>query len=46
MRTMAKIETIKPIAALLTPNVLAKNGIAGTMMPKPTATKNDAMVRI
>ena len=43
---MAKAETINPIAALLTPNDLAKTGIAGMTMPKPTATKKDAATRI
>ena len=41
----ANIETIKPTAELLTPKDFAKSGIAGTMMPKPTATKNAAAVR-
>jgi len=45
-RVIAKAETIKPIAALLTPNDLAKTGIAGITMPKPTATKKDAAIRI
>ena len=45
-RVMAKAETIKPIAALLTPNDFAKTGIAGITMPKPTATKKDAAIRI
>jgi hypothetical protein len=45
-RVIAKAETIKPIAALLTPNDLAKTGIAGMMIPKPTATKKDAATRI
>ena len=45
-RVIAKAETIKPIAALFTPNVLAKTGIAGMMIPKPTATKKDAAIRI
>ena len=45
-RVMAKAETIKPIAALLTPNDFAKTGIAGITMPKPTATKKDAATRI
>ena len=36
---------INPTAALLTPKDLAKSGIAGTMIPKPTATKNDATTR-
>jgi len=41
-RVMAKAETINPIAALLTPKDLAKTGIAGITIPKPTATKKDA----
>ena len=45
-RVIAKAETIKPIAALLTPNDFAKTGIAGITMPKPTATKKDAATRI
>jgi hypothetical protein len=45
-RVIAKAETIKPIAALLTPKDLAKTGIAGMTMPKPTATKKDAAIRI
>ncbi len=45
-RVIAKAETINPIAALLTPNDLAKTGIAGITMPNPTATKKDAAIRI
>ena len=45
-RVIAKAETIKPIAALFTPNDLAKTGIAGITMPNPTATKKDAAIRI
>ena len=45
-RVIAKAETIKPMAALFTPNVLAKTGIAGMIIPKPTATKKDAAIRI
>jgi hypothetical protein len=45
-RVIAKAETINPIAALLTPKVLAKTGIAGMIIPKPTATKKDAAIRI
>jgi hypothetical protein len=45
-RVIAKAETIKPIAALFTPNDLAKTGIAGMIIPKPTATKKDAAIRI
>ena len=41
-RVMAKAETINPIAALLTPKDLAKTGIAGITIPKPTATKKEA----
>jgi hypothetical protein len=44
-RVIAKAETIKPIAALLTPKDFAKTGIAGITIPKPTATKNDAAIR-
>jgi len=42
---IAKAETIKPIAALFTPNDFAKTGIAGITIPKPTATKKDAATR-
>jgi predicted P-loop ATPase/GTPase len=45
-RVIAKAETINPIAALFTPNDLAKTGIAGMTIPKPTATKKDAAIRI
>ncbi|CAB4532770.1 unannotated protein [freshwater metagenome] len=45
-RVIAKAETIKPIAALFTPNDFAKTGIAGITMPNPTATKKDAATRI
>ena len=45
-RVIAKAETIKPIAALFTPNDLAKTGIAGMTIPKPIATKKDAAIRI
>ena len=41
-RAIAKVETIKPTAALLTPKDLVNRGIAGTTIPNPTATKNDA----
>ena len=44
-RDSAKREMIRPTAALLTPNDRAKSGIAGTMIPKPTATKKDATTR-
>lgn len=36
---------IKPTAAWLTPKELANTGIAGTTIPKPTATKKDAPTR-
>jgi hypothetical protein len=45
-RVIAKAETIKPIAALFTPKVFAKTGIAGITIPKPTATKKEAPMRI
>ncbi|MEY3686459.1 MAG: hypothetical protein RLZZ73_317, partial [Actinomycetota bacterium] len=41
----AKAEMIKPTAAWLTPKELANTGIAGTTIPKPTATKKDAPTR-
>jgi hypothetical protein len=41
-RVMANAETIKPIAALLTPKDFANTGIAGITMPNPTATKKEA----
>ena len=41
----AKAETIRPTAAWLTPKERANIGIAGTTIPKPTATKNDAPTR-
>jgi hypothetical protein len=37
---IAKLEIIRPIAVLLTPNDEAKIGTAGIIKPKPTATKN------
>ena len=40
-RTMAKLEIIKPIAVLLTPNDEANMGSAGIIKPKPTATKRE-----
>jgi hypothetical protein len=43
---MAKAETIKPIAVLLTPNDEAKIGIAGIIKPKPIATKNETVESI
>ena len=45
-RVIAKAETIKPIAALFTPKDFAKTGIAGMTIPKPTATKNEATMRM
>jgi hypothetical protein len=45
-RVIAKAETINPIAALFTPKDFAKTGIAGITIPKPTATKKDAAIRI
>jgi hypothetical protein len=45
-RVIAKAETINPIAALFTPKDLAKTGIAGMIIPKPTATKKEAAIRI
>jgi len=41
---MANIEITRPIAALLTPNDLAKIGMAGMIRPKPNATKNETAV--
>lgn len=43
-RAIAKAETTKPTAVLFTPNDLTKTGIAGKTMPKPSATKNEAMM--
>ena len=40
-RTIAKLEIIKPIAVLLTPNDEANMGSAGIIKPKPTATKKE-----
>jgi hypothetical protein len=40
-RITAKLETIKPIRVLDTPKVWAKIGIAGTINPKPIATRNE-----
>ena len=45
-RVIAKAETIKPIAALFTPKDFAKTGMAGITIPKPTATKKDAAMRM
>ena len=44
-RAMANIETMSPTAELFTPKDLANSGIAGMMMPNPSATKNDADTR-
>jgi len=44
-RAMANIETMSPTAELFTPKDLANSGIAGMMMPNPSATKNDAETR-
>ena len=44
-RVKAKSEMINPTAALLTPKDRVNSGIAGTMIPKPTATKNEATTR-
>ena len=38
-RIIAKLEIIRPIAVLLTPNDEAKIGTAGIIKPKPTATR-------
>ncbi len=43
-RAKAKAETTKPTAVLFTPKDLTNTGIAGKMMPKPNATKNEAMM--
>lgn len=43
-RAKAKADTTKPTAVLFTPNDLTNTGIAGKMMPKPNATKNEAMM--
>jgi hypothetical protein len=43
-RESAKTETTSPTAVLLTPKDLAKTGIAGKTMPKPSATKNDEII--
>ena len=40
---IAKAETIKPIAVLLTPKEAAKIGIAGMIKPKPIATRNETV---
>jgi hypothetical protein len=45
-RIIAKAETIKPIAVLLTPKEEAKIGIAGIIKPKPIATKNETVESI
>jgi hypothetical protein len=44
-RAKAKAERMAPTCALLTPNERAKSGSVGEMIPKPTATKNDAKTR-
>jgi hypothetical protein len=36
---------IKPTCALFTPKDLAKSGIVGAIIPKPTATKKDEKTR-
>ena len=43
-RANANTETTKPTAVLLTPKDLVKTGIAGKTIPKPKATKNEAMI--
>ena len=43
-RANANADTTKPTAVLFTPKDLTKTGIAGKMMPKPKATKNEAMM--
>ena len=43
-RAKAKAEITKPTAVLFTPNDLTNTGMAGKMMPKPNATKNEAMM--
>ncbi len=45
-RMNANADTTAPTAALPTPNSLAKTGMAGDWMPKPTATVNATAVRI
>jgi hypothetical protein len=42
---IANEEMINPMRVLETPNVFAKIGIAGMINPKPTATKNEIVVR-
>jgi hypothetical protein len=44
-RAKANAEMIAPTWALFTPKDFAKSGIVGAMIPKPTATKNDAKTR-
>jgi len=43
-RAKAKADTTKPTAVLFTPKDLTNTGIAGKIMPKPNATKNEAMM--
>ena len=43
-RAKAKADTTRPTAVLFTPKDLTNTGIAGKMMPKPSATKNEAMM--
>lgn len=43
-RAKAKADTTKPTAVLLTPKDLTNTGIAGKIMPKPKATKNEAII--
>jgi hypothetical protein len=45
-RIIAKLEIIKPMAVLLTPNEDANSGIAGIIRPNPTATKKETADRI
>lgn len=44
-RAIANAETSNPTEALFTPKDFANSGIAGMTIPKPTATKNPAVVR-
>ena len=43
-RAKAKADTTKPTAVLFTPKDLTNTGIAGKIMPKPNATKKEAMM--
>ena len=45
-RMIAKADTTKPTAAALTPKEREYIGIEGTITPKPTATKNEAMIKV